>query len=308
MTDPVQFIVAVVLLLATPGPTNTVMATGGAVNRGEPPWSFMLAELGGYLAIVFTSRLVLLPLIDVHPGAGVVLKCRRGRLSCLGRPSSCGGHGSAADPTAGRISARMVFVTTFLNPKGLVFAVAVIPRNSPALPCLLPRVRRAACLSSGFAGSLPDGRSGVLSGSHAARTAAARRCSADRLCRLSRRDRRRLSPCPDQSQELGMAEGPGGGLLVLAVRLSTVFAREGAQLRVCAPSRPWRRPGRAGRARRAPDSGAASRCAADRRDTAGSARARGISCRQRASRSLVSGWMRLARTSRQNGVSSRSVT
>ena len=142
MTDPVQFILAVVLLLATPGPTNTVMATGGAVNRGEPPWPFMLAELGGYLAIVFTSRLVLLPLIDVHPAAGVVLKCLVVAYLVLAAVKLWRTR-LAADPTAGRISARMVFVTTFLNPKGLVFAVAVIPRNSPALPCLLPRIRRA---------------------------------------------------------------------------------------------------------------------------------------------------------------------
>ena len=60
---------------AFPARSNPGPATGGAVNRGEPPWPFMLAELGGYLAIVFTSRLALLPLIDVHPAAGVVLKC-----------------------------------------------------------------------------------------------------------------------------------------------------------------------------------------------------------------------------------------
>src|SRR5215217_6371640 len=74
MTDPIQFALAVLLLLATPGPTNTVMATAGAVNRGEVPWLFMLAELGGYLAIVLLARLVLSPLIAVYPTVGVALK------------------------------------------------------------------------------------------------------------------------------------------------------------------------------------------------------------------------------------------
>ena len=166
MTDPVQFILAVVLLLATPGPTNTVMATGGAVNRGEPPWPFMLAELGGYLAIVFTSRLALLPLIDVHPAAGVVLKCLVVAYLVLTavklwrtRP--------AADPTVGRISARMVFVTTFLNPKGLVFAVAVIPRDSPALLAYFLAFG-ALVLVIGLGWFIAGRTLGVLSGSRAA--------------------------------------------------------------------------------------------------------------------------------------------
>ena len=74
MTDPIQFALAVIVLLGVPGPTNTVMATAGAVNRGEWPWLFMLAELAGYLAIILLARLALLPLIDAHPWVGVALK------------------------------------------------------------------------------------------------------------------------------------------------------------------------------------------------------------------------------------------
>ena len=132
MTDPIQFALAVLLLLATPGPTNTVMATAGAVNRGERPWLFMLAELCGYLAIVLLARAVLLPLIDAFPWVGLALKglvvaylifaairLWRTRISTEG--------------LAGRVSARLVFLTTFLNPKGLIFAIAIIPREHPAL-------------------------------------------------------------------------------------------------------------------------------------------------------------------------------
>jgi threonine/homoserine/homoserine lactone efflux protein len=74
MTDPIQFALAVFVILGVPGPTNTVMATAGAVNRGERPWRFMLAELAGYFAIVLLARLALLPLIEVYRWIGVALK------------------------------------------------------------------------------------------------------------------------------------------------------------------------------------------------------------------------------------------
>lgn len=132
MIDPIQFALAVLLLLATPGPTNTVMATAGAVNRGDWPWLFMLAELGGYLAIVLLARAVLLPLIDAHSWVGVALKVVvvayliyaairlwRTRISTSGTP--------------GRVTPQLVALTTFLNPKGLIFAITIIPRDHPML-------------------------------------------------------------------------------------------------------------------------------------------------------------------------------
>src|SRR5689334_17768494 len=75
MADPLQFAFAVLLLLGVPGPTNTVMATAGAVNRGERVWSALLAELVAYLAIVLLARFALLPLIDLYAWVGTVLKC-----------------------------------------------------------------------------------------------------------------------------------------------------------------------------------------------------------------------------------------
>lgn len=132
MTDPLQFILAVALLLAVPGPTNTVMATAGATNRGEAPWLFMAAELGGYLSIIVLARLVLLPLTEAFPVVGTALKLIvvayllyaafrlwRARL--------------ALTATSDRISGWLVYTTTVLNPKGLVFALSIIPKARPAL-------------------------------------------------------------------------------------------------------------------------------------------------------------------------------
>ncbi len=132
MNDPIQFALAAFLLLVVPGPTNTIMASAGAINGGERPWFALLAELCGYLAIVVLAKLALLPLTDLYPPVGVALKCVvvaylayaafklwRTRLSAEG----------ASD----RVRMRVIFVTTFLNPKGLIIAIAILPREHPML-------------------------------------------------------------------------------------------------------------------------------------------------------------------------------
>lgn len=149
MTDPLVFFLAVLTLLATPGPTNTVMATAGAVAGGRSAWPLLAAELFGYLTIITLSRFVLLPLIEVYPPAGPVLKLGvvaylvyaavrlwRDRISI--------GEGSAA------IGPRLVFVTTVLNPKGLVLAVSVFPKEHPMLAAYFA-VFAVVVLCAGFA-------------------------------------------------------------------------------------------------------------------------------------------------------------
>ena len=132
MIDPIQFALAVLLLLAAPGPTNTVMALAGAINRDERPWLFLLAALVGYLAIVLLARAVLLPLTDAYPWTGVALKIvvvfylvyaaiRLWRTPIAGEVNSS------------RITPQLVALTTFLTTKGLIFAIAIFPREHPAL-------------------------------------------------------------------------------------------------------------------------------------------------------------------------------
>lgn len=165
MTDPIQFALAVLLLLATPGPTNTVMATAGAVNRGEGPWLFMLAELCGYFAIVLLARLVLLPLIEGHPWVGVALKVLvvaylvYAAIRLWRTPV-------AIDGIAGRITPQLVALTTFLNPKGLIFAIAIIPAQHPQLPAFFAAFAILVLVVGG--GWFMAGRTlGVLAGKRA---------------------------------------------------------------------------------------------------------------------------------------------
>lgn len=165
MTDPIQFALAVILLLAAPGPTNTVMALAGAINRNERPWLFLLAALAGYLGIVLLARAVLLPLIDAVPWTGIAL---RGLVVFylvyaairLWRTPIAGSVGG------GRVTPQLVALTTCLNPKGLIFAIAIIPREHPLLLAFFATFGALVLIISG--GWFVAGRAlGVLAGPRA---------------------------------------------------------------------------------------------------------------------------------------------
>ncbi|HHY49369.1 MAG TPA: lysine transporter LysE [Alphaproteobacteria bacterium] len=131
MTDPVQFILAVLTLLITPGPTNTVMATAGSGAR-RSPLPLLAAELFGYLAIIALARIALLPLIDLYPLAGIAIKLAV--VAYLVYAAIRLWRGRVVLGTDGDlIGPRAVFLTTFLNPKGLIFAISVFPRESEQL-------------------------------------------------------------------------------------------------------------------------------------------------------------------------------
>jgi threonine/homoserine/homoserine lactone efflux protein len=165
MTDPIQFALAVLLLLAAPGPTNTVMALAGAINRNERPWLFLAAALAGYLAIVLLARAVLLPLIDAYPWAGVVLKGLV-VLYLIYAAIRLWRTPIAGEAAGSRVTPQLVALTTFLNPKGLIFAIAIIPREHPALLGYFAAFGTAVLIVAGawfFAGRTL----GVLAGRHA---------------------------------------------------------------------------------------------------------------------------------------------
>jgi threonine/homoserine/homoserine lactone efflux protein len=132
MTDPLQFLVAVFLLLAVPGPTNAVMAVAGGSNRTRAPWLFVAAMVAGYAAIIVVARLVLLPLIAAAPQLGVVLRLLVVAYLLYAALRLWRGRRSIAGDAA-PVGPGLVFSTTALNPKGLVFAISIIPAGHPML-------------------------------------------------------------------------------------------------------------------------------------------------------------------------------
>jgi threonine/homoserine/homoserine lactone efflux protein len=132
MASPWLFFLAVVTLLATPGPTNTLLASGAATAGFRAALPLVTAELAGYLVAVDLIGFLLRPSLAAHPALAMVLKLAvavylAGAALKLWRSVSSVGAARAA------VTWRGVFVATLLNPKGLIVALAVIPFGEPAV-------------------------------------------------------------------------------------------------------------------------------------------------------------------------------
>jgi threonine/homoserine/homoserine lactone efflux protein len=132
MSDPLLYFLAVLTLLGTPGPTNTLLATSGAMSGLRRSLPLLVGELSGYLLAIGTIRLVFGPVFAAYPPLGIALKIavavylawiairlwRRGAM--------------LAGPVRA-VSIGNVFVTTLLNPKALIFSLGIIPAARPDL-------------------------------------------------------------------------------------------------------------------------------------------------------------------------------
>lgn len=126
MSDWTPFILAVLALLATPGPTNTLMAASGAQRGVSRSLRLLLGELGGYaIAITAWTEIVgaaaasqpLVPLVAKLVAVAFLVWSAWKLWSNAGR----------SDLAQRGITLSRVFVTTLVNPKALVFAFAIFP-------------------------------------------------------------------------------------------------------------------------------------------------------------------------------------
>jgi threonine/homoserine/homoserine lactone efflux protein len=126
VTDPIAFALASLALLATPGPTNTLLATSGATAGLKRSLPLIGAELSGYAISIAALALAIAPLLNGSPLISVVL-----RLACGAYLVWSAVHlwreGSSALTSGRPVSFGRVFTTTLLNPKGVVFALVIIP-------------------------------------------------------------------------------------------------------------------------------------------------------------------------------------
>ncbi|MGL4236041.1 MAG: hypothetical protein ACRCSW_08220 [Tabrizicola sp.] len=123
--SPIELTLAVLLLLLTPGPTNSLVLLAGAERGLIGAMRLIPAELLGYLLTVVPLALVGGSVLQGHNGlrAGVtvaaavwvaVLAVRLWRVPVVET-----GHTS--------VGARSLFVTTALNPKALIFGLVLLP-------------------------------------------------------------------------------------------------------------------------------------------------------------------------------------
>lgn len=133
MTPTVLALVLVVLLVS-PGPTNALVALGGASRGFFGALPLIGAVLAGYLLVVTPLALVGRPLLAGHPGLSTMVHIAAAFWVLwlaiqLWVPSADAGQSVS-------VSAGQVFVTTVVNPKGLVIGLTLLPATT--LPGLLP--------------------------------------------------------------------------------------------------------------------------------------------------------------------------
>jgi len=137
MHDPIAFSLAVLAILGTPGPTNTLLAASGALVGWRRSLPLIGAEVAGYLIAIGCLHALLGPVLAASPGMTTLLRVAIGAYLLYAAfelwTRREGLRGAPAGVPAGR-----VFITTLLNPKAIVFAFGVIPFSSAnVVPYLL---------------------------------------------------------------------------------------------------------------------------------------------------------------------------
>jgi threonine/homoserine/homoserine lactone efflux protein len=149
MSDPLVFILAVLTILGTPGPTNTLLATGGATLGVRLSLPLLAGAIAAYLIAIVTIRVALAPLIAAYPLIGMGLKIAVAHL---------------AAPV--RVTLPMVFVATLLNPKSIIFALGILPAAHEQIVWYFVAFAAAAAVT-GFAWILVGRAIGAGAGKHA---------------------------------------------------------------------------------------------------------------------------------------------
>ncbi|MGJ5175736.1 LysE family translocator [Bradyrhizobium oligotrophicum] len=137
------FVLSAAALLATPGPTNTLLATAGAGRGVRASVHLLLAELSGYLLAILTLRVVLGPVIATTPIVGHALRVAV-VLYLLHLAVALWRHGSASAADVAPVTFRRVLITTLLNPKAIIFAFTLLPPADEAAR-LLPFLIALGC-------------------------------------------------------------------------------------------------------------------------------------------------------------------
>lgn len=126
MSDQISFIVGVLALLATPGPTNTLMAAAGAQRGVAKSLSLLAGEVLGYfIAITAWTELVGAASAS-QPWVPVGAKLLASAF-LIWSAWKLWQNAGRSDLRQSGITLSRVFVTTLVNPKALIFAFAIFP-------------------------------------------------------------------------------------------------------------------------------------------------------------------------------------
>jgi len=120
-----QFVLAVLLLLCTPGPTNTLMALGGYARGWLRALPLIGGELGGYLTVIVPVATLAAPFFHAYPQASLAAKAAA-VVWVLYLSVRLWISAKKPGEETQETSVRRVCVTTALNPKALTIARVII--------------------------------------------------------------------------------------------------------------------------------------------------------------------------------------
>lgn len=119
------FFTAILGLLLTPGPTNTLMGLAGASGGLRRVMPLLPAEVLGYLTTILPLAFVGHSLLASYPDAAQAIKLAAAAWVMF-LAIRLWGRGSL-DHMGGEITGRRVYLTTTLNPKALIVGLVLLP-------------------------------------------------------------------------------------------------------------------------------------------------------------------------------------
>jgi threonine/homoserine/homoserine lactone efflux protein len=168
VTEPIAFALAVLALLATPGPTNTLLATSGAAAGFQRSLHLIAAEFTGYFTSIAALALVIAPLVRESHALDIALRIACGAY-LLYAAWRLWQEGAAVISSGEPVKFRRVLVATLLNPKAIVFTFVIVPhlsdhRFAEALPYLGALGALIAVVGGAWIGVGAAVRAGVFAG------------------------------------------------------------------------------------------------------------------------------------------------
>jgi threonine/homoserine/homoserine lactone efflux protein len=121
---------AIAAILATPGPTNTLLLTAGTETGFRRALRLVPAELAGYLVAITAWGLVLGRIAADRPWLALSLRLLSAAyLAWMAARLWRSARAQAEDPRTA-VTVAGLFTTTVLNPKALVFAAGIFPATA----------------------------------------------------------------------------------------------------------------------------------------------------------------------------------
>lgn len=125
------FVFAILSLLCTPGPTNTLLTVCAAARGLRASLPLLIGELFGYFAVVVPLATIAAPLLDGRPALAATLRlAAAGWVLFLAIRLWRVTASPKSDAGSARVTVGQVFLTTVLNPKAPIIGLVIMPHGT----------------------------------------------------------------------------------------------------------------------------------------------------------------------------------